>query len=167
MEYCGIILAKSESKRLPYKNFLDLEGMPVYKYAVKALEGIDTFIFSDRLGNRPPAASLTDEPIFSALKWAYKTLPKRYDVIVCILANCPMITVADVQRGIYRFNALNCQELRSFNEKGEESGLLIFKEEYLLNKNEISTYIGSVIIESKEIHDLNDFKECQYILSQR
>jgi spore coat polysaccharide biosynthesis protein SpsF (cytidylyltransferase family) len=167
MEYCGIILAKSESRRLPNKNFLYLQGMPVYQYAVTALKGIDTYVFSDKLGNRPPGASLTDEPLFSALQWAYKSLPKRYEAIISIQANCPIITESDVDRAMYRFEALNCQELRGFNEKGEESGLIILKEDYLIKKHEISTYIGSVIIESKEIHDINDFNECQYILSQR
>lgn len=168
MNYCGIILAKSESQRLPNKNFLDLGDKLVYQYAYNALDGIcDVFVFGDRFSNRPPAASISDEPIFSALKWSYKSLPRRYDAIINIMANCPQHTEEGVRKAIERFEALGCDELRSFSENGKESGLMILKEGYLLKKHEISTYQAAITLESKEIHDLNDFQECQRILSQK
>jgi molybdopterin-guanine dinucleotide biosynthesis protein A len=167
--YCGIILVKKYSERLKNKNFLDLNDKPVYTYSLDALFGIcDTFIFSDHEAwndaNRPPAASLPDEPIFSALKWAYKSLPKRYDAIINIMANCPQLTSEGVKKAIERFEALGCDELRSFNKDGTESGLIIVKEKYLLEKFQISTYQAAIELESIEIHTQEDFDRVKQIM---
>lgn len=172
MNYVGIILAKKHSERLPNKNFLKIGNQSVYKYAEKAIFDINhipVYVFSDDelINNRPPGACLPDEPIFSALKWAYKSLPKRYDAIINIMANCPMISSNDVKRAVKRFERLGCEELRSFNSDGSESGLMILKESYLLNKHEVSTYQGAITIESKEIHTKKDFELCQRTLLQK
>ena len=168
--YCGIILAKKDSKRLKNKNFLDLNDKPVYTYSSDALFNIcDTFIFSDHEAwsgktRRPPAASLPDEPLFSALKWAYKSLPKRYDAIINIMANCPQHTPEGVKKAIERFEALGCDELRSFNKDGTESGLIIVKEKYLLEKFQISTYQAAIELESVEIHTQEDFDKVKQMM---
>lgn len=165
MNYCGIILAKENSKRLPHKNFKELNGKRVFEHSRDLLIntiGVDnTFVFSDKFGNRPPAACLDEEPLFSALKWAYKSLPKRYDNIICIMANCPQHTEEGLKMAIKRFEEFQVKELRSFNSDGSESGILIFKEEYLLNKHEISTYQGSIILDSIEIHNQKDLDKCK------
>lgn len=168
MNYCGIVLAKKDSKRLPNKNFLNLHKKFVYEYAEEALSNIESYTFSDHnyFLNRPPAASLPDEPIFSALKWAYKSLPKRYDAIINIMANCPMITSKDVEQAILAFERLGCDELRSYDSNGRESGLIIVKEEYLLNKHEISTYQGAITINSLEIHTQKDLEQCRTLLQK-
>jgi len=158
MKICGIVLAKSESKRLPNKNFMQLGCKKVYEYAKDALWDYDTYVFGESFGNRPPAASLNDEPLFSALKWAYKSLPERYDAIICIMANCPQITAKEVSLAVDRFKELGCDELRSFAKNGKESGLIIVKEAYLLEKHEISTYQAAIEIEATEIHDIDDFR---------
>ena len=161
MNYIGIILAKSHSERLPNKNFLMLDGWEVWRYAFNALEnaGYEVEIFGQSFNNRPPAASLDNEPLFSALKWAYKTLPKRYDAIICIMANCPQHTAEGVKAAVKRFEELGCDELRSFSKNGRESGLIIVKEKYLLEKHEISTYQGAITLDSMEIHDQADFDQ--------
>lgn len=182
MNYCGIILAKKDSKRLPNKNFLELGTLRVYEHAEVALvESIgeeNVSVFSDdwevpildahnTYKERPPAASLPDEPLWSALKWAYKSLPKRYDAIINIMANCPLHTPEGVKKAIERFEALGCDELRSFNPDGTESGLMIVKEKYLLEKHEVSTYQSAIELESIEIHTQEDYEKCQLILSQK
>lgn len=157
---CGIILAKSESFRLPEKNFLPINGVPMWEHQKNILERCvdDVYVFGDRFGNRPPQASMNDEPLFSALKWAYKTLPKRYEVIVCLMANCPQHTPEGINQAISRFFEINCKELRSFDKNGIESGLLIFDEGYLLRKHEISTYQAAIILDSIEIHTQEDYE---------
>lgn len=168
--YCGIILAKKDSKRLKNKNFLDLNDKPVYTYSSDALFNIcDTFIFSDHEAwsgktRRPPAASLPDEPLFSALKWAYKSLPKRYDAIINIMANAPLFTPEDVKKAIKRFEELDCEELRSFDKNGRESGLMIIKEKYLLDKFEVSTYQGAIELDNIEIHTQEDFDKVKQMM---
>ena len=167
MRYCGIILAKQHSERLPDKNFLKILNLPVFKYAVQAINGMDVYTFSERYGNRPEQASLDNEPLWSALKWAYKSLPKRYDAIINIMANAPLFTTVDVLKAIERFEALGCDELRSFNKDGTESGLMIVKEKYLLEKHEVSTYQAAIELESIEIHTQKDFELCKQKLSQK
>jgi len=126
-------------------------------------------LFTDRktMNNRPPGAALPNEPLFEAIKWAYKNLPRRYDAIVSIMANCPMITSKDVIRAIDRFEALGCDELRGFNEHGKESGLIIMKEKYLLEKYQISTYQAAIEIRSDEIHTQDDLDRCKLIINNR
>jgi CMP-N-acetylneuraminic acid synthetase len=166
MKYCGIILAKNDSKRLPHKNFLEINGKKMFEYAYEAISeviGEENVFFStdhEYYKNRPPAASLPDEPLFQVIKWAYKCMPKRYDAIINIMANCPEITAKDVKRAIRAFEKLNVKELRSFNLDGSESGLIIVKEDYLLQKHEISTYQGAIMIKSNEIHTKKDLELC-------
>lgn len=170
INYCGIILAKKDSERLPNKNFLKINDQFVFEYAYEPLAKIldDVYMFSNHNGffgcKRPPAASLPDEPLFSALKWAYKSLPKRYDAIINIMANCPQHTPEGVKKAIERFEALGCDELRSFNKDGTESGLIIVKEKYLLEKHEISTYQAAIELESIEIHTQEDFDRVKQMM---
>lgn len=173
LKYCGIVLAKKDSKRLPNKNFLELNGKSTWTYSYDAIHGVlgsfDTYWIVDSKMmfasvERPPAASLPDEPIFSALKWAYKSLPKRYDAIICILANCPQHTPEGVKKAMRRFERLGCDELRSFNKDGTESGLIIVKESYLLSKFEVSTYQAAIELESIEIHTQEDFEKVKELM---
>jgi len=158
VRYCGIILAKENSKRFPGKNYADLNGCELWRHAYFPLnEYCNTYVFNKY--NRTPAQSLNDEPIFSALQWAYKNLPVRYDAIINILANCPEHTVDGIKKAVKMFEDLELNELRSFNKEGTESGLMILKESYLLNRHEISTYQGFIQLESKEIHYKEDL--CQ------
>ena len=172
MNYCGIILAKKDSERLKRKNFLHINGQRMFEYAYEAIANAigaeNVFFTSDHedYKNRPPAASLPDEPLFQAIKWAYKCMPKRYDAIINIMANCPEITEKDVKRAIRAFEKLNVKELRSFNIDGSESGLIIMKEDYLLEKHEISTYQGAIMIKSNEIHTKKDLKLCRTLLQK-
>jgi len=156
MEYVGLIAVKENSKRFPGKNYALFNGKKLYKHSEDALKGFcDTHVFK----SRPPAASLPEEPIFQVWQWAYKTLDKRYDAVICILANCPQHTTEGIKRAVERFEDLNCDELRSFSDDGSESGLIIMKEDYLLNKHQISTYQGAITLNSVEIHYKEDLDE--------
>ena len=187
--YCGIILAKQHSERLPNKNFLKIKEVKETKSTItgKPIElsscdlvrntlcfsGVETFLFIEKPVtfinhghyHRPPAASLDNEPLFSALKWAYKSLPKRYDAIINIMANAPLFTSEDVKKAIQKFEELGVEELRSFDSNGKESGLMIVKEKYLLEKHEVSTYQGGIILDNIEIHTQEDFDRCKELLS--
>ena len=87
MKYVGIILAKKDSERLPGKNFLYIHDVVVWSYAEMAMNDlVKVYTFSHVHENRPEPAQV-DEPIWQTLKWAYKSLPKRYDAIINIMAN--------------------------------------------------------------------------------
>ena len=79
------------------------------------------------------------------------------------MANCPFHTEKGVSEAMQRFEKLGCNELRSFNKNGTESGLMILKEDYLLKNHEISTHQSSIILESLEIHYKEDLEQCQEI----
>ncbi len=46
----------------------------------------------------------------------------------------------------------NFKEVRSFDKNGVENGLFLFKEDVILNNHNISTYLGCIINDGKEIH---------------
>jgi len=160
MKYVGIVLVKKTSKRLPNKNYLKIKNKPLYQYSEEALKraGLETHVFEEGK-NRPINASLPDEPIFNALQWAYKSLDKKFDAVVNVMANCPGHDRWSVLMAIKRFEKLGCKELRSFNSDGSESGLMILDSNYLLEKKEISTYQGCIYQESIEIHTQNDYQK--------
>lgn len=160
LKYCAIILTKDNSVRLPHKNYLYIKDKQVWEYVRDALSNYRVYDFHQNI-NRPKNASRPDEPIWQALKWAYKSIGEEYDAVINIMANCPMITSKDVEKAVKRFEQLGCQELRSFNEDGSESGLMIVKTDYLLNKHEVSTYQGAITINSIEIHTKQDLEKCR------
>ena len=151
---------------------MDMNKTTLYVYEMAEIAlcnaGVECYTFTDKnfVGrDRPPGACLPDEPIFNALQWAYKSLPRRYDAIINILANCPQHTGEGVQKAIERFEALGVDELRSFNKDGSESGLMILKEKTLLEKHQISTYQGAIELESIEIHTQEDYEKCRKLIT--
>ena len=56
----------------------------------------------------------------------------------------------DIQEAIELLINNDLHEVRSYN-KGNESGLAVFKS-VVFNKHEISSYIGAIVNDSKEIH---------------
>lgn len=165
MKYCGLLFVKTDSKRLKDKNYLKLGDKAMWEYPFLSIveAGLPCFTYHQGI-NRPDNASQSEEPIFQCIKWAYKSLFESFDAVVCILANCPMITSNDVKRAIKTYEQLGVKELRSFDKHGKESGLLILDTQYVLDKHEISTYQGSIHIESIEIHTKSDYEKCKQLM---
>ena len=79
-------------------------------------------------------------------------LNQSYDTIVAIMANCPGHSVENINNGIALLKQKKLREVRSFNNLGEESGLLILSKEIMINNFDISYYIGNIQSNVKEIH---------------
>ena len=104
-------------------------------------------------------ASRDEDKLINILRFGYYNLDKNYDVIVSLMANCPKHSTKKINDGIDLLKDKKFKEVRSFNKDGEESGILIFKNEILENNFDISYYIGGIISDVKEIHYKGDLNE--------
>jgi CMP-N,N'-diacetyllegionaminic acid synthase len=175
MSVVGIVVAKAKSNRFPNKNLAIYKDKPLFWQSVQPLldskivddvyvatdnSEIQEYCFQNNVDViwRGPNANDSEEPIFDVYKYAYKSLNKSYEQIVCVMANCPGLVFNDIDRGLKKLKTQQLKELRSYDINGVENGLLIFDTDYFLQKKEISTYVGSIITESKEIHYPTDLE---------
>ena len=82
---------------------------------------------------RPKNASRDEDKLVSILRFGYYSLDVDYDVVVSLMANCPGHLTKIIDDGIDLLQDKKMREVRSFNNDGEESGLLIFSKEILQN----------------------------------
>lgn len=181
MKIVGIIPAKENSNRFPGKNYYNYKGEPLFYHNVKLLQNspyIDTVYVSTnslhiiklcQLKNigiiyRLKNISRDDQPIFEVLKYSYQSLNEEYDAVACILANTIGHTQENIDEALYAFirynNTINngIYEIRSYDRKGIENGILLLHHN-VFNKHEISTYMGMIITDGKEIHHPEDLKD--------
>lgn len=174
MSTLGIVVAKEKSNRFENKNIYNYKGFPLFWHSVMPMiesKLVDDVVVSTdsnfikeycenksdiKIVWRNKNATMAEEPIINILNYVYKNLDKRYDKILCILANAPGHTHIDIDKSIKLMDENNLNEIRSFNEYGVENGLLLFKESVLLNNKIISTYVGSIVNNTKEIHYKTD-----------
>lgn len=172
----GIVAAKANSNRFPGKNEFVLNGAPLFWHSVQPL--LDSVkvnkVYVATNSNvireycekndvsviwRPKNATANNDPLLSVLKFAYCNLDDPYEMIVTIMANCPGHTSKTVDDAIDRMKQGGFLEMRSFNSKNEESGLMIFHKEVIANYVQISSHIGSIYSDVKEIHYREDLNE--------
>ena len=171
----GLVAAKSNSIRFPGKNKHMYNGKPLFWYSVETLLDSnvdDVYVITDsnyiksyceerKVGViwRPKNASRDEDKLINILRFGYYNLDKNYDVVVSLMANCPKHSTKKINDGIDLLKDKKLKEVRSFNKDGEESGILIFKNEILENNFDISYYIGGIISDVKEIHYKGDLNE--------
>ena len=90
---------------------------------------------------RGPNCSSDDEPLFNIIKYGYKSLEKSYDYIIHIMANSINNDKESIDLSIKHIHNLNLKEVRSYDKKGIENGLMVLHSDVML-KNELSTYVG-------------------------
>lgn len=174
MSTLGIVIAKELSNRFPNKNIHPYKGYPLFWHSVKPMlesDLVDEVIVSTNSNKikdfctsknvrviwRPNNASYSEEPLLNVLNFTYKNLDTKFNKVLCILANAPGHTKTDIEKSIEIMDNNNLNEVRSFDKKGVENGLLLFKEGVLLrNSGSISTYMGCIINNVKEVHYKND-----------
>lgn len=166
----GIVAAKENSKRFPGKNNYIVDGKPMFWHSIKPLLDSsmvdDVFVVTDSIKIkeycekqkdvnviwRPKNACRDEDKLISILRFAYYSLDKEYDHMISIMANCPGHTSLDVNKSLTLVKEKNLREVRSFNDEGEESGILVFSKEILTNNFDVSYYIGSINSNVNEIH---------------
>ena len=169
----GIVAAKANSTRFPGKNEFQLDGEPLFWHSVKPLLGsskIDKVYVATDSGSikkycedrnvsviwRPKNATVDEDPLLQILKFVYYNLDIPYDMVVTIMANCPGHTTASVNKAIEMMETGHFWEVRSFNSRNEEAGLMIYNKEVITKKFQVSSYIGAIQTEVNEIHHKED-----------
>ena len=172
----GIVAAKEHSRRFPSKNRYLLDGEPMFWHSVKPLMGSKhiekVYVTTDsefikqyasergvQVIWRPRNAAYDEDPLLNILRFAYYHLDKEYEVVATIMSNCPGHTVQAVDSAIRMMLNGDLMEIRSFNEAGEESGLMLFRKKVIREYTHISSHIGSIVSNAKQIHykeDLGD-----------
>ena len=172
MKILGLVIAKENSNRFPGKNKYQINGKPMFYHGIELLSNIDMVddIYVATNSNdieqyckwnnintiwRGVNVSEDEESLFSVLKYCYKTIDKKYDIVVNILANSLNHTKHDIKIAIDILQNNNLLEVRSYSKDGVENGLLVLKSD-LFEKHEISTYVGMVQTQAKEIHTIDD-----------
>ena len=175
MKTVGIVIAKDTSKRFPGKNKHIVDGEPLFWHSVKPLkesQGIDDVYVatnSEEIKNyceqrgvkviwRGPNVSEDEEPLFSVVKYTYKSLEKSYDTAAVVMANCPGHRITTITDAIHILIKNNLREVRSYDSNGVESGLLVFNTE-IFKEDKISAYVGAITSDVKEIHRIEDLDD--------
>lgn len=170
----AIIAVKKKSRRLKNKNILLIDKKPLFFHTIKpAINSklidnvfvstnsvtVQAFCESFKINTiwRGPNKSRTNEPLFDVLKYSYSTLNKSYKYLVTILANAPGHTTKEINDAIKLIKKKKLSEVRAFNAKGEETGLLVFEIKEFMKKSQISSYVGMIKSSAIEIHTQKDF----------
>lgn len=184
MKICGIILAKENSNRFPGKNYYEVNGKPMFMHGVDLINYFvtsnniyiatnskiiknDIAIYRELNGklykiiDRNINAYHDEQPYLDILRTVYMQLPENYDFIISILANSFGHTSDALEKMIKIITNNNkIMEVRSFDKNGIQSGIFIFREEFLLNFYVPRLYdMGAVIDTGREIHYEEELNE--------
>ena len=176
MSAVGIIIAKENSIRFPGKNFHEYNGLPLFYHNVLLLKNCekidDVYVCTNsfKIINycderniktifRPDNISFDEQPWFDVIKFAYYSLSYEYDILVSILANCIDHEQSILDSAIEKFIPDNSiKELRSFDNQGNQSGIVILRKEIVLFDNKISNHMASIKSNGKEKHFKEELK---------
>jgi CMP-N-acetylneuraminic acid synthetase len=176
----GMVCARKGSKRLPGKNTRIIDGISLLESTVRTLRqaGIEDIVVTtdfplefdlDKYGGqhifRTENISLDDMPLQETVKWAYFSLNKQYEYIVCLMPNCPMVDAEAVRKAVNIITGNRCNVVRSYNRQGLENGLIAVRTRYLLD-HFIDVYCGCVICVGDEIHDEQDYVRMKKIMEE-
>ncbi len=180
----AIIPVKKNSIRFPKKNLKILNGKPLFWHSITCIinsTNIDkVYVATDsqdvkkycikkgvKIIWRGPNKSDNEEQFFDVVKYAYATLDKSYDYVISVLANSPQHNVKKVDEAIKMITTNKFQEIRSYNNKGEETGLFAFRSDIFKRRFEISNHLGAIKSNSNEIHYKKEFEKLKKILRNK
>jgi CMP-N,N'-diacetyllegionaminic acid synthase len=172
----AIIPVKGDSLRFPKKNLKILKGEPLFWHSIKCIFNCknikEIYVATDSLEVkkyclkkrikiiwRGPNKKNHEEQFFDVVKYAYGTLDKSYQYVISVLANSPEHKTPQVDESIKMIKTNKFQEVRSYNEKGEETGLFAFRSFIFEKRFEISNHLGAIKSDSKEIHYKKEFQQ--------
>ena len=164
----GIVCARKGSKRLPDKNSLKINGVPLAERAYRTLDkyadktvlvtDIELFKNSDmNILDRPEFISRDHVPLQITVRWACNKIHENYGIIIILFANSPLIKETDVVKCLRILRDKKLNIVRTYHDN-VESGLIILRSNYF-DKHWIDTNCGAVMAGGKEIHTLQDYNE--------
>ena len=107
--------------------------------------------------NRPESVSGPEVPLQDTIKWALEQIPRKYDVVVSLMPNCPAIQSIDVEMAINMLRQNNLSIVRTYDAIGLENGLIAVKYDYLM-KHHIDWHTGSLMAYGYEIHTKEEYE---------
>lgn len=170
----GVVVAKRESTRFPGKNYHIVNGEPMFWGPVSCLlksKYIDkVYVATNDRNNifkycidrgvsviwRGPNSSHPEEPLFDVIKFSYKSIDSSYDIIANIMANSIGHNQEDLDNAIELLVSKGLKEVRSYSEENVENGILILDSSVVFEKHQLSSYVGMIQNNAKEIHYPND-----------
>lgn len=176
----GIICARKGSKRFPGKNLSEIGGLSLVERALGTLSAVslDKIVLATDFAidfdlekydamHVVRSKNTSDDVIAlqDTVKWVYLSLNEDYDTIVFLMPNCPMITSDSVQKTLDLFSQHNYNVVRSYNEQGQENGLIVVRTKYLMD-HFIDVYCGCVVCGGDEIHDQEDYLQIKAALER-
>jgi|LakMenEpi03Aug12_release.lakeMendotaPanAssembly.Ray.scaffolds.fasta_scaffold474641_2 CMP-2-keto-3-deoxyoctulosonic acid synthetase len=169
----AIIGVKKDSKRLFKKNLRILGKYPLFWQSIKCftkfLDSQNIYVATNSMYVkkfcnkkkinviwRGPNKSYHEEQLFDVLKYAYSTLNFKPKYILSVLANSPFHTDKNILDLINLIKTDKYNEVRSFDKNGNETGLFAFKSKVLDTQFQISSHLGMICANAKEIHYLKE-----------
>lgn len=171
----AIIAIKKNSKRFARKNLQIINKEPLFWHSIKpflsVLKPKDIYIATDsqliksfclkkRLNIiwRGPNKNIDEEQWFEVIKFAYSTLNFSSNYVISVLANSPFHSKKNLKDLKKQILTSKFDEVRSFDNNGNETGLFGFKSEIFSKRYEISNHLGSIKGDAKEIHYRKEFQ---------
>jgi len=184
-ECVGLMIAKSESTRLPGKNTLDFMGAPLFEWNLNKIlsTGIKVYFDSDseelltkaeKLGAIPHLRpnhllghDIPSVPIFQQL---YKDFSLDTVPLLNIQANSPNVPIELIEKSIYILNNLNFDELLTIYPNLKINGSLWgFSSNRLLNYGDPYVHKPDVLLtdESIDVHIVQEYNLAYSIENSR
>jgi len=177
MKMLGILCVKHNSKRLPFKNLLDVHGKALWKHAYDAMcecPEIDGIMVCSDVEQIIEIAksngcqtclhpTVEEDSILNIMRYAfYETTGRQSYDAICTVFACSVGNMSyHIGQAHDMLNTGHFQEVRGFNRSnGHETGLMAFTKDRFLNgaygTGGISSYIGAVINDAIEVHTKGD-----------
>lgn len=167
MKVCGIMVSKEKSNRFPHKNRMLFEDNA--KILLQFLGAGNVYMFTDdpvikeicyqySIVVISKNVNFQDEfPYIETIKFAYYAIMKQYDYIVSILSNSIGHTIGPIKKGLEIMkNDSQVNDIRSFDEEGNQSGIFIFRANSLPEK---LYHQAAILSNGKEIHYQEELNE--------
>lgn len=127
----AIIPARGGSKRIPKKNIIDFKGKPMIRWTIEAALKCnifaDVFVSTDsddiKEVSIASGASIHERvrfnddhsPVSAVAQDFLKNSPEKYDIVVMLMANCPIRDVNDIKNSLKNFLSSNSKfQISSF-----------------------------------------------------
>ena len=159
----GLIAIKKNSRRFPGKNFYKYKGAELWRHNYEILKSVcsEVLVASDVPLDVPyiPRGENVDpeEPIFNVWKRLYNEIQEPAAAVVMCLANVVDLDPNAINKAIYMLKTTDLKEIRGFDLKGQENGLIVARPE-IFKKQELSTYQGAIFSNAREIHYKKELK---------
>ena len=180
----AIIAVKKNSIRFPKKNLQMINKEPLFWHSIKPFLSIlkpkDIYIATDSeaIKNfckkkkiniiwRGPNKNEDEEQLFEVIKYAYSALNFSSKYVLSVLANAPFHSIKNIKELKKQIITAKFDEVRSFDNGGNETGLFGFKSKIFSKRYEISNHLGCIKGDAKEIHYKKEFNQIKNNLKRK